>query len=48
MSMAERGLGRFRGAYLATRILSILVKGEAILEMGMERMEEGSTDVGSS
>ena len=49
MGMAERGLGKFRGAYLATRILSILVNcGAAILEMGMERVEEGSTDIGSS
>ena len=47
--MAERGLGKFRGAYLATRILSILVNwGASILEMGMERVEEGSTDVCSS
>ena len=47
--MVERGLGKFRGAYLAARILSILVNwGEAILETGMERVEEGSTDVGSS
>ena len=46
--MVERGLGKFRGAYLATRILSILVRGAAILEMGMERVEEGSIDVASS
>ena len=47
--MAERGFGKFRGAYLATRILSILViRGASILEMGMERVEEGITDVGSS
>ena len=45
MGMAERGLGKFSGAYLATRILSILVRGAPILEMGMERVEEGSTDV---
>ena len=48
MGMAERGLGKFRGAYLATRILSILVRGATMLEMGMERVEEGSTNVGSS
>ena len=42
--MVERGFGKIRGAYLATRILSILVNwGEAILEMGMDRVEEGST-----
>ena len=47
--MAERGLGKFRGEYLATGILFILVNwGETILEMGMERVEEGSTDGGSS
>ena len=46
MGMAERGLGKFRRAYLATRILSSLVRGEAMLEMGMERVEEGSTDEG--
>ena len=46
--MAESGIGKFTVAYLATRILSILVKGAAILEMGMERVEEGSTNVGSS
>ena len=45
--MAERGFGKFREQYLATRILSILVNwGAAILEMGMERVEEGSTDEG--
>ena len=49
MGMAERGLGKFRGEYLATRILSILVNwGATILEMDMERVEEGITDVGSS
>ena len=43
--MAARGFGKIRGAYLATGILSILVNwGEAILEMGMDRIEEGSTD----
>ena len=43
--MAPRGLGKIKGAYLATRILSILVNlGAAILEMGMDRVEEGSTD----
>ena len=46
--MAEKGLGKFIGAYLASRILSISIRGEAMLEMGMERVEEGSTDVGSS
>ena len=43
--MVERGFGKFRGAYLATKILSILVNlGASILEMGMDRVEEGSTD----
>ena len=46
--MAESGLGKFIRAYLATRILSILVRGASILEMGMERVEEGTTDVGGS
>ena len=46
--MAERGLGKVRGAYLATKILSILVRGEAMLEMGMERVEGGTTDVNGS
>ena len=46
MGMVERGLGKFRGTYLATRILSILVRGVAILEMGMERAEEDATGVG--
>ena len=44
--MSERGLGKFRGAYLATRVLSILVRGEAVLEMGMEREKEDTTSVG--
>ena len=44
--MAERGLGKFRGAYLATRILSILVREETMLEMGMERVKEDATSVG--
>ena len=44
--MAQKGLGKFRGAYLATRILSILVRGAAMLEMDMERVEEDATDVG--
>ena len=43
--MATRGFGRIRGAYLDTRLLSILVNwGEAILEMGMDRVVEGNTD----
>ena len=43
--MAARGFGKIRGAYLATGILSILVNwGEAILEMGMDRDVESSTD----
>ena len=46
--MAERGLGKCKGENLATRILSILVRGEAMLEMDMESMEEGTTDVGGS
>ena len=46
MGMAERGLGKFRGAYLATRILYILVKGADMLEMGMESAEENTTSVG--
>ena len=46
MGMAERGLGKFRGAYLATKIHSILVIGAAMLEMSMERMEEDTTNVG--
>ena len=46
--MAERGLGKFRGAYLATRILSILVRGAAILDVGMERAEGDTIAVGSS
>ena len=46
--MSKRGLGKFRGAYLATRILSILVRGASILEMGMERVEEGTTSAGGS
>ena len=46
--MAERGFGKIRGAYLATKILSILVNwGADILEMGMDRVEEGSTDEGT-
>ena len=45
VGMDERGFGKFRGAYLATRILSILViRGAAILEMGMDRVVEGNTD----
>ena len=49
MGMVKRGLGKFRRAYLATRILSILViRAASILETGMERVEEGSTNVGSS
>ena len=48
MGMAERGLGKFRGAYLVTRILSILFIGEAILKMGMERVDEGTIDAGCS
>ena len=49
MGTPERGLGKFKEAYLATRILFILVNwGVAILEMDMERVEEGSIDVGSS
>ena len=48
MGMAERGLGKFRGAYLATKILSILVRGASMLEMGMERVEEYTTGVGGS
>ena len=43
--MAARGFGKIKGAYLATRILSILVNwGEAILEMGMDRVVKGSTN----
>ena len=43
--MAARGFDRIKGAYLATRILSILVNwGAAILEMGMDRDVEGITD----
>ena len=43
--MAARGFGRIKGAYLATRILSILVNwGAPILEMGMDKDVEGSTD----
>ena len=46
--MAERGFGKFRGEYLATKILSILVNwGAAILKMGMDGVEEGSTDEGT-
>ena len=46
--MVERGFGKFRGAYLATRILSILVNwGETILEMGMDKVEEGNIDEGT-
>ena len=48
MGMAERGLSKFKGEYLATIILSILVRGEAMLEMGMERVEEDTTGVGGS
>ena len=48
MGMVERGLGKFRGAYLATKILSILVIGAAMLEMGMERVEEDTPGVGGS
>ena len=48
MGIAERGLGKFRGAYLAAKILSILVRGVSMLEMGMERVEEGTTDIGGS
>ena len=43
--MATSGFGKIRGAYLATRILSILVNwGVAILEMGMDKDVEGNTD----
>ena len=45
--MAERGLGKFRGAYLATRILSILVRGEDILDVGMEKDQGDVAGVGS-
>ena len=46
--MVERGLGKFRGAYLETRIFSILVRGAAILDVGMERSEGDAASVGSS
>ena len=46
--MEETGFGKFRGAYLATRILSILVNWvEDILEMGMDKVEEGRSDEGT-
>ena len=46
--MAKRGLGKFRGAYLATRILSILVRWVAILDVGMEWEKEDAAGVGGS
>ena len=41
------GLGKFKGAYLETRILSILVRGTFMLEVGMERTEGDNSSVGS-
>ena len=46
--MEDRGLGKFRGAYLETRILSILDRGAAILDVGMEREEGDTSGVDSS
>ena len=48
VGIVARGLGIIRGAYLATRILSILVKGTFILEVGMEREERDTAGVSGS